>query len=442
MKLNKNQQRAVETDKNKVIVVAAAGSGKTRVITERLKYLLSDQGVDAASIVAITFTNLAAEEMRERLVGVPNINESFIGTIHSFANRIMRDSGERYQLYTKELNLKYHQYLIALYCKHLSIEKYNTYMSIVDDIEKCKAPEDALVGFLTEDEKAELRILHRSAEQVDKDNKEYKKGNTNRLPPDSIDTLCRKNYVITFDELIQKATEYFKSINASIEYLLVDEFQDIGTLEYRFFEGLNANHTFYVGDDYQAIYGFKGGNVEIFKKLIHDPKYTTYYLTENYRNASEILDLADTVIKQVPDRINKDVVGVSKDTGSISFRNPKDIEMFLKSIPTSEYGKYFFLTRSNKDLYDVAVKTCDRLKIPYILFKREGLNLKDLRSQMDSNAIKIMTVHVSKGLESDNVIMYGRFPRYKPSWMQDVEERRVMYVGVTRARYNLTIFSK
>lgn len=102
--LDKEQKAAVEAKENKVIVVAGAGSGKTRVITERIKYLL-DNGANPANIVCITFTNMAADEMIERLQGVPGIGDAFVGTIHAFANRVLKcsDSDANFEILGKSI---------------------------------------------------------------------------------------------------------------------------------------------------------------------------------------------------------------------------------------------------------------------------------------------------------------------------------------------------
>lgn len=441
IKLDKQQDQCVHSHDNHVIVIAGAGSGKTRVLTERFKYLL-DSGVPACNIVAITFTNMAAEEMRERLIDTPMSSEAFIGTIHSFANRIMKDSGQQYEIYTKEKDFQYHQYLILRYCKSLTIDKYADYVKAVEEVDLGKREESDLNDILDDKEYSELVLLHRSEEEVYNALKEYSGPITGAPPTDSIATLCRKNNVITFTELIQKADEYFRSIGASIDHLLVDEFQDVGHLEFRFFEGLNAVHTFYVGDDYQSIYSFKGGDVNIFKKLVEDKSYKVYYLTNNYRNSKEVIDVADTVIYQVPTRIVKDVVCLSKAKGSVEFHSRTYLPEIVRKIKPGEYGKYFILTRSNKELHFIIDKVLTPLNVPYVSFKREGMKLSEMRDLMEADAIKVLTVHTSKGLESDNVILYGNFPLHVPSYIKNSsEERRVMYVGVTRARNNLYILS-
>ena len=96
------QKKIVESDASHIIVAAGAGSGKTRVLTKRIEYLITKKQVDPSSIVAITLTNMAADEMRERLADVKGIGDAFIGTIHSFANKIFYSSGSKYSIYNDD----------------------------------------------------------------------------------------------------------------------------------------------------------------------------------------------------------------------------------------------------------------------------------------------------------------------------------------------------
>jgi DNA helicase-2/ATP-dependent DNA helicase PcrA len=431
--LDSQQEAIVYSDKHHIVVVAGAGSGKTRVLTERVKFLIAT-GVQPSNIVAITFTNMAAEEMRDRLKDVEGIGDSFIGTIHSFANKVMQLSGENYSLYNDEIENRYHKYLIERYCHYLTFDKYLQYKDLLSDVELGKASDSELSNFFLPSEKSELSIIERNK----------KDGNDDPYVdyPETIRSLCERDNVITFDELLVKADHYFRSINAKVEHLLVDEFQDVGTLEFRFLDGLNAENHFFVGDDWQSIYGFKGGNVELFMKLVEDSDFSTYYLTNNYRNSSEILQVAQTVINQVSNKIQKNVVCKVKEPGEVSVSSRGKIyEHGINKIKDSgSYQNWFILTRTNKELFGVADKLA-RAGVPYITFKREGMSLADLNRSMATNRVKLLTVHTAKGLEADNVILYGKFPIVCPSYMCNEEERKVLYVGITRARKRLIILN-
>ena len=438
IKLDSQQEEIVYSNENNIIVVAGAGSGKTRVLTERVKYLINS-GVPAHNIVAITFTNMAAEEMKERLKSVPNIGDAFIGTIHSFANKVMQQSNEDYKIYNSDLEIEYFRYLITKYGKYLTFDRWAEYNELNEKAELGLIPESQLNSFLSYTEMVELKMLSRCEEAIQSELKE--KGYTDY--PESIQTKCKENNVITFDELIKKAEAYFKSLGAKVEHLLVDEFQDIGKLEFSFIEGLNSDHNFFVGDDWQSIYGFKGGNVNFFIQIVKNSDFKTYYLTNNYRNAPKILDMAKTIINQVDKKIDKNVTAFRSDVdGDVQVMSRGVIESFLSREfrDSTDYRDWFILTRTNKELFNI-VSVLNNLGIPSVTFRREGLTLDKLRNNMNKNAIKVLTVHTSKGLESKNVILYGKFPIYSPPYLKDTDERKIMYVGCTRAENRLIIMN-
>lgn len=283
----------------------------------------------------------------------------------------------------------------------------------------------------------DFNTLHFSCEIVEED---IKTGG-HLTYGESIKTLCKKRGIITFDELLIKAKKYFESLNTKLEYVFVDEFQDVGSLEYNFIQSLSAENYFFVGDDFQSIYGFKGGNVRIFKSLVEDSDFCTYYLTNNYRNSTSILEIANFVINQVYDKIPKDISPKVSEKGDVSLLNKASIDTVLYSLKNGESLKdWFILVRTNKELFELSEK-CGDLNIPYVTFKREGMSFKELNKLMATNCVKLLTVHTSKGLESDNVIMYGNFPLTVPNYRKNDDERKVMYVGITRARKKLIILN-
>lgn len=235
--LDEKQLEIVNSNEPRIIVEAGAGSGKTYTLIERVKRLLND-GVSPQNMVIITFTNMAGEELRERLVDVPGIGDCFIGTIHSFANRIFKNSGEDYQLYTSEIENQFMTVLTSLYAKHLTIDKFLIYQDLQKKIDLGIMDESELEAFLNKSELYEINVFFGKIK-----NEEY---------PETIASLCKKHNIITFDELLKRTTEYFREIGGKIEYLFVDEFQDIGPLEKKFFIALNADNYFYVGDEKQC----------------------------------------------------------------------------------------------------------------------------------------------------------------------------------------------
>jgi DNA helicase-2/ATP-dependent DNA helicase PcrA len=419
MKLDNQQEAVVYSKAKNILVIAGAGSGKTRVLTERIKHLL-ETGVEPHNIVAITFTNMAAEEMKDRLKDVPTIGDIFVGTIHSFANRIYRNSGKPYQLLTSETEqLIMEEILAKPQYSALTLKRWLQYMDLKKLVDTCQEDESKLSEFLFPSEQNVL----------------------SKCRPD-IEAIMKRDNIITFDELIEYATEYYKSLGAKIEHLFVDEFQDIGTLEYDFVRALDGEHYFFVGDDWQAIYGFKGGNVSIFKKLVRDKSFTKYYLTNNYRSGEAIIKLGEKVIYQVRDIIEKGV-NVIRGGNSFTTIQPKSQQHKIVTLLKNDkdnWRDWFVLTRTNKEAYALS-DLLDDENIDYCFVRKSDLTLEELREAMRKNQVKIMTVHSAKGLENKKVILYGSFPIVQPSYLKNNDERKVMYVGITRAEEQLHIFN-
>lgn len=419
LKLDKQQEAIVTSNAKNLLVVAGAGSGKTRVLTERVKHLL-DNGIMPHNIVAITFTNLAAEELKDRLKVVPAVGDVFIGTIHSFANRIYKNSGVPYSLLTEESEqLIYEEILNKDKYKALTFKRWLQFLDLKKKADAGRIDESAPYEFLNPSER---NVLYKCV-------------------PD-VQAIMKRDNIITFDELIEHATAYYESLNASIEHLLVDELQDIGTNEYKFIRALNAENYFFVGDDWQAIYGFKGGNVDIFKSLAKNKDFVTYYLNNNYRNCQAIVDLGLRVINQVKDKIDKTVTVINDAEGHVTMQSKSQMERIVTMLQKDKVNArdWFILTRSNKEAYQIA-DLLDDYKIDYAFIRKSDLSLEELQDAMVANQVKIMTVHSAKGLENKKVILFGNFPVVQPSYMRNLEERKVMYVGVTRAIEELHIFN-
>ena len=184
MDLDIRQKKVVESEAQNILCLASAGSGKTRVLTERIRYLITQKGVSPSKIVAITFTNMAADEMRKRLSDISQ--GLWIGTIHAYANYLCLKNG-------------------------LDTQSY------IDN--------------------------HK------------------------------------FDKIIEKANTIRKTSSFDeVEHLLVDECQDISELEYNFLCRIPAKNCFYVGDERQAIYGFKGCSCEYLEAMANDPNFKVYFL--------------------------------------------------------------------------------------------------------------------------------------------------------------------
>ena len=416
--LDEYQLEIVNSNEPKIIVEAGGGSGKTYTLIERVKRLLLD-GVKPENMVVITFTRMAAQELKERLVDVQGIGDCFVGTIHAFANKIFKNSNETYKIFSEEIQDKFMNILITLYAKYLNMDRYLEYKDYQKQVDLGIIDQNTMNNMFNSGERYEINVL-----LYNESDNEY---------PENMKSLCKKNKVITFDELLKKTTEYFKEINGKIEYLFVDEFQDIGPLERDFFKALNADNYFYIGDEKQSLYAFKGGNVRFFLNLIRSKNWKTYYLNNNYRCGEKIIDVANEVIVQADDIINTKTVCKSGKMGEVTIDSKYKIDSYLTKINSEQnYGDWFILVRSNKDLYNMEQKLKD-LEIPYVSFKKGEVSLEEMRDMMNSNAVKLLTIHASKGLESKRVLLWGNFPIQQKPYMRNSDERKVLYVGITRA---------
>lgn len=298
--LNKKQQLAVENLKGPVLIVAGAGSGKTRTLTSRLTAILNS-GVNPANVAAITFTNKAAEEMQNRIknneLGIMNKNNQiqnskfiihnspFIGTFHSFGARILKNEAEsagrtkNFSIFDGDDSLR----LIKTIVKNLNLSEYD----------KRKEVNPLFLRKEFSRIKSELSNPENDDDAVNSFFKEY-------------ESALRKNNAFDFDDLIAKPVELFQSRSDILEkyqkkfqYILVDEFQDTNTAQYVFVKLLAQSHRnlSVVGDDQQSIYKFRHSDFRIFLNFGKDwPEAKIIFLEQNYRSMGNIVKSASSLI--------------------------------------------------------------------------------------------------------------------------------------------------
>jgi DNA helicase-2/ATP-dependent DNA helicase PcrA len=458
IELDDSQKAVVNSEKQNIVVIAGAGSGKTTVLTERIRHLIVDKGVEPQYMCAITFTNLASNEMKERLADIPNVEDMFIGTIHSFANALLHMFGLYFDILSDEKYLEILMKLIKKYGNYLTVERATEYNDLKKAVSECKEHYSLLEDFFDDEEQFEYEMFERSVEEV--------KNSPSRNYPESVYSYAKEHGIITFDEIIYICKSKLGK-DFSIDYLFVDEYQDTGVLEDNFIQALRPTNLFIVGDDWQSIYGFKGAVVNIFKRYVKqgeaNPKeWGVYHLDNNYRCAKEIIDVAEKVINQDAEKIEKNVVCSNDNEGKYDyFSKSTDKESLTKHlIPIlkeykDNYKSWFFLTRTNKDLNDL-IMLCDSINLP-IMRMEKGKSVDEIREVLEIDKVKAMTVHSAKGLENENVLLLGDFPVFKEPPLKRKketeekfnkrlnkwnEERRIMYVAVTRAKKKLIIVSR
>ena len=299
--LNDEQIKPVLATEGAVLVLAGAGSGKTRVLTSRIAYLIQVKGVYPSSILAITFTNKAAKEMRERLsVMVDGAASMWICTIHSMCVRILRQYAERIG--------------------------YNSNFSIYSDTERTNVVKKAFAECGLEDEKllknvkfhiGNAKMLGLSPEEYAEKNRDVKNiGEIVRVYAAYQEHLKAYN-ALDFDDLLTETLRLLERDKDALEYLSgrfryihVDEFQDTNRVQYEIVRLLSTVHgnLFCVGDDDQSIYGWRGAKIENILEFEKDFKGAKVYkLEQNYRSTKNILKLANTVIKNNGRRKDKEL---------------------------------------------------------------------------------------------------------------------------------------
>ena len=314
-KLNEPQRLAVEATEGPVMVIAGAGSGKTRVLTYRIAHLLH-KGVDAYNILSLTFTNKAAREMKERIgtvVGDSNAKALWMGTFHSVFARILRVEAPLLG-YPSDFTIYDQQDAVSVMTKIINE------MNLDKDIYKAKQ----VLGRISQykNNLITVRAYHNNQALIEADNEAMKPrmGDIYRAYVDRCfksgamdfdDLLLRTNEILTrFPEVLAKYQERFK-------YIMVDEYQDTNHSQYLIVKALASRYEnlCVVGDDAQSIYAFRGANIRNILSFKTDyPDAKLYPLEQNYRSTQMIVEAANQIIKHNQDQIEKNV-WTSNETG-------------------------------------------------------------------------------------------------------------------------------
>jgi DNA helicase-2/ATP-dependent DNA helicase PcrA len=313
--LNNEQKEAVFCTEGPLLMLAGAGTGKTRAITHRIAWLVENCGVNPWNILAITFTNKAAEEMKDRAISLvgPGSEDLWISTFHTLCSRILRryidligydrnftiyDASDQKTLMKevlKEMNIDLKQFSEKMALSTISTAK-----------EECKTPLD----FRNENDDFRGRILGDIYERYQK-----------RL---------RENNALDFDDLLMKTVELFSANPDVLEYyqdrfryIMVDEYQDTNTVQFLLVSMLARKYRnlCVVGDDDQSIYAFRGANIHNildFEKVFPDAKVIR--LEQNYRSTSNILNAANSVIVNNQGRKDKKLWTQNKEGELVHFK--------------------------------------------------------------------------------------------------------------------------
>ncbi|WP_419763809.1 MAG: ATP-dependent helicase [Arcobacter sp.] len=310
--LNESQQKAAKHIDGSLLILAGAGSGKTKTITTRLAYLISI-GIDPTSILTLTFTNKAATQMRERaytMIGSNMTTPPILCTFHKFGLLFLK-------FYMSELNRKNNFIIIDTDDKKRilrSIEKDIPVAMLVSEISKYKntllTPAEVKTG-------AELKIYQQVANVYEK-----------------YENYLLKNNLVDFDDLLllpfrimSNNEALAKETSSKYQYIMVDEYQDTNELQYKLLRLLCSTHNnlCVVGDDDQSIYGWRGATIKnILNFSEHFENTLVVKLEENYRSTDTILDHANQLIEHNRDRLGKKLIGTRAKGDSIKVYESHD----------------------------------------------------------------------------------------------------------------------
>lgn len=519
MKLNDSQYKATISSGPIVCVTAGAGSGKTRVLTSTVERMLND-GVSPSDILLITFTNKAANEMKERI----NNNDIMACTIHSFCVKLLRKYKGKFIIwddddYNKAMDMVEKKLSLEISAKYRKQIQYNI---------------DAMLPM------GKLNSIYSLYDKYRGQSKAY----------DFTSLLLGAYNLLKDDRVRQEVTSQYK-------YILVDEYQDVSRLQHEIVKLLYSNYLFVVGDPWQSIYGFRAGSPEFLEEWMDNPESDNITLDVNYRNSWQINNISESMmgkrrVKQclhdgnsiitrkcydqfaeVDHIINKYLINkggkelsntavlyrTRKYTGILEHKmheygipyvmkgsynvarykltkdimaylrlseNIEDDTAFLRVVknvkgfgqkkiddimslsPISKTAKdrypklvtpLFDLIKNISDTLSSAGKIKELLKVYQVedketleslmLIAERYVNLEDFMDYItligeagkEANVgVNLMTIHASKGLEFDNVIILGGEEGHMPMRNADEdEERRIMYVAITRARNNVDI---
>lgn len=373
-KLNPAQREAVENTEGAVLILAGAGSGKTRVLTTRIGYLMEDKNVKAENILAITFTNKAANEMRERVEETlegTDTKEMWITTFHSCCVRILR----------KSINKIGYNRSFVIYDSPDQVTLIKDCMRELDISDKAFDPKYVLSCISNAKDK--LYSPKKYIKLNEGDISKTKVGEIYALYQDRL----KRNSALDFDDLIMKTVELFKECPDVLDfyrnkfrYIMVDEYQDTSKAQYELIKLLAKQHQniCVVGDDDQSIYGWRGADIRNILEFERDyDNVKIVKLEQNYRSTQVILDAANHVIANNTERKRKRLWSDKKEGQLIKIQLAEnEIEegdfiintiSYMKKYEDRDYNDFAVLYRANAQARSVE-DALNRAGIPYNIY--------------------------------------------------------------------------
>ena len=393
--LNKEQKEAVQTVKGPLLILAGAGSGKTKVLTTRIAYLVR-QGVRPRDILAVTFTNKAAKEMKERLgniLGENTVKFMWVGTFHGICGRILRENIDNYNFQSgKKLDKNFSIYdeTDSVAVIKQAIKKLN-----LDD----KVYQPKLVKSVISNAKNKMQDAYTFATFA----RDFKSQKIASIYEEYENSLNNNN-AIDFDDMLMLTVKLLEQ-NAQVreyyynrfKHILVDEYQDTNLAQYRLVKMLYTNNLAdvpeerslcVVGDVDQSIYSWRGADYTIILNFQKDFKNTKVIkLEQNYRSTANILNVANAIIENNTERVDKVLYSNKGEGEKIDYYEAQDeadeanfIVSRIKQDSGGDYNRYAILYRTNSQSRALE-EACMAASVPYRIYG--GLKFYDRKEIKD-----------------------------------------------------------
>ena len=459
--LNDEQRRAVEAMDGPVLIIAGAGSGKTRVLTSRVAYMLAS-GVDPSTVLALTFTKKAANEMKERislLVGRAKARSVVMGTFHSVFVRFLREWAEflgypaQFTIYDtsdstaavkhciKELGLDDKTYKPKDVLSRISGAKNNL---VTAEAYRCRQ------DLLTADTRSHKPELHKVYSLYQRKLKES-------------GVMDFDDILVNMNILLRDNPQAMDALSRRFAYILVDEYQDTNYSQYIIVKKLAQlrRNVCVVGDDSQSIYAFRGAQIQnIFNFSKDFPEAKVFRLESNYRSTSTIVDAANSVIEKNTNRIPKVCHSMGEKGDPIriisSYNETGEAAMVADEIVSkmrrdgSQYSDFAILYRTNNQSRALE-EALRRRNIPYMIYSGnsfyERAEVKDMMAYLklavnplDEESFKRVVNKPARGIGDTSLEALDRAARahqttlFKAAWLDDLESFGLRSAAITKIK--------
>ena len=458
-KFNNEQKKAIISRSKKILCVAGAGSGKTSVLTKRIEFLIRKEGVDQSKILAVTFTRKAKNEMEKRLneLDIFGVN---VHTFNSFCERILRENErEIYGRSIRVLNYSDKIFAVNMAIANLGFEVdeiINEYFSKKQ--REFKSQGQLLSSFVNdcfsvvEYFKITGQKDYDFSANVDDENR-MNAQIVYKIYKFLMDYMKIQGLRDFTDQLVD-TIEYFEKNTGKIphfEHVLVDEYQDVNSMQVKLLKLLNPENLFVVGDPRQAIFAWRGSDIKYilnFEKEYGDAEII--FLTKNYRSSKNIVEFMNESVRNfsLPDLICNN--NAESEIKIFSFDGDEEEKQFvIEDILKSDVSRdeIFVLARTNRQLIDISLLMKNN-GIAHVVKTDEVKNY----SEEKSGEVTLATIHAIKGLQAKKVFVVGCNDQNFPckasdhpaiemiklnNYNREEEERRLFYVAISRAKETL-----